>query len=189
MPEIPAADADVEADYVADGWWGTESLSQVVARHAVAMPDSTALVDEHGDRMSWSTYDADADLIARSLVGTGLERGARVAVFLPDGPLLHAAFVGAERAGLVVVGIGHRAGEAEVRYLIEKTGARAIITGDPRPDVPDLAHHLVLRGTSTSLSVDGSEAATDLSGREPVGPSELFLLNSTSGTTGLPKCV
>src|SRR5688500_5782038 len=130
MPHIPATDPEVEAAYVADGWWGTETLSQVVAGHAAAVPQSTALVDEHGDRMSWATYDADADLIARSLVGTSLERGARVAVLLPDGPLLHAAFVGAERAGLVVVGIGHRAGSAEVSYLIEKTGAEAIVTTD-----------------------------------------------------------
>ena len=189
MPDIPATDPEVEAAYVADGWWGTETLSQVVGGHAAAAPQATALVDEHGDRMSWATYDADADLIARSLVGTGLERGARVAVLLPDGPLLHAAFVGAERAGLVVVGIGHRAGPAEVSYLIEKTGAEAIVTTDAHAAMPGLAHHLVLRGTSTSLTVEGSDPAPDLSGRASIGPSELFLLNSTSGTTGLPKCV
>src|SRR5687768_3741930 len=189
MPDIPATDPEVEAAFVADGWWETETLSQVVAGHAAAVPQSTALVDEHGDRMSWSTYDADADLIARSLVGTGLERGARVAVFLPDGPLLHAAFVGAERAGLVVVGIGHRAGEAEVRYLIEKTGADAIVTTGAHADGAGLSHHLVLEGTSTSLIVHAPEPVAELSARTPIGPSELFLLNSTSGTTGLPKCV
>jgi acyl-CoA synthetase len=189
MVEIPATDRGVEAAYLLDGWWGTETLGQVVARHAATMPESTALVDEHGDRMSWATYDADADLIARSLLGTGLGRGARVAVFLPDGPLLHAAFVGAERAGMIVVGIGHRAGEAEVRYLIDKTGAEAIVTTDAHADVPGVAHHLILRGTSRSLMINGSEPVAELSGADSIGPSELFLLNSTSGTTGLPKCV
>ena len=186
---IPAADPEVAASYVEQGWWGTETLSQVIALHAAAMPDSTALVDEHGDRMSWAIYDADASLIARALVGTGLERGSRVAVLLPDGPVLHAAFVGAERAGLIVVGIGHRAGPAEVQYLIEKTGARAIVTTDAHQDIAGLEHTIVIGGTSLALSIDGAEPASSLDGWEPIGPSELFLLNSTSGTTGLPKCV
>ena len=49
-------------------------------------------------------------------------------VFLPDTPLIHAAFVGTEKAGLVIMGLGHRAGEAEMVHLVRKSQARAIIT-------------------------------------------------------------
>lgn len=186
---IPAADPEVAASYVEQGWWGTETLSDVVARHGRERPQATALLDEHGDRMSWMTYDDDATMIATSLAGIGLERGSRIAVLLPDGPLLHAAFVAAERAGLVVVGIGHRAGPAEVQYLVDKTGARAMLTTKANRDVVALEHTLVLGGTSDALTIDGVDRAADPTNIEPIGPSELFLLNSTSGTTGLPKCV
>ena len=40
-----------------------------------------------------------------------VSRGSRVAVLLPDGAGVHVAFVAAERAGLTVVGLGHRAGD------------------------------------------------------------------------------
>jgi acyl-CoA synthetase len=186
---LAAADPRLAAEYVAGGWWGDETLGQVVARHAATVPESIALINERGDRMSWQTYDNDADLIARALVATGLARGARVAVLLPDSPLLHSGFVGAERAGLVVVGIGHRAGPAEVRYLVEKAGAQAIVTTDDQRDIVAVPHRLVLNGTSGSLRVDGVEPKEIPSDHEPIGPSEFFLLNSTSGTTGLPKCV
>ena len=78
--------------------------------------------------MSWSEYDARASALATTLAATGLPRDARVAVLLPDGAAVHVAFVAAERAGLTVVGIGHRAGEAEVRHLLGQTGATAIVT-------------------------------------------------------------
>ena len=49
------------------------------------------------------------------------------AVLLPDGPGAHVAYVAAERAGLIVVGIGPRAGLAEVRHLLERTGASCLL--------------------------------------------------------------
>ena len=44
-----------------------------------------------------------------------MSRGDRVAILLPDGPGIHVAFVACEKAGLVAVGIGPRAGLAEIR--------------------------------------------------------------------------
>jgi acyl-CoA synthetase len=208
---LPTADpADVTA-YVEAGWWGTEPLSEIIHRHATDMPDATAFVDEHGDRMSWRTYDQVSDRIAAALLGTGLERGTCVVVFMPDGPLVHAAFIGVEKAGLVIMGIGHRAGEAELDYLIGKSHAEAIVTmpshrGEPaaglvdrlRQKHPGLVHHVVVAGPSTraAVAVAGSTtpaprnaALQRLIQQRRLGPNELFLLNSTSGTTGLPKCV
>jgi acyl-CoA synthetase len=42
----------------------------------------------------------------------------------------------------------------------------------------------------SGLSIDTTAARPDLAaGLSPVGPDDAFLINSTSGTTGLPKCV
>jgi acyl-CoA synthetase len=160
---IPSAPHDDIASYTAEGWWGTESLTDVIRRHAAAMPHATAFVDEHGDRMTWRQYDEVSDRVAGALLAADLERGERVVVLMPDGPLVHAAFVGAEKAGVVITGIGHRAGESEIDHLVRKSQARGIITtpthrDEPARDLvarlrerhPQLAHHLVVRGTPQS---------------------------------------
>jgi acyl-CoA synthetase len=208
--EQTVSDEDVAA-YTAAGWWGTESLTDVIRRHAAARPEATAFVDEHGDRMTWRQYDEVSDRVAGALLSTDLERGDRVVVLMPDGPLVHAAFVGCEKAGVVITGIGHRAGEAEIDHLVRKTRARGIITAPDHRDEssrelvarlrerhPGLVHHLVVRGPARNAAVAaiGNRHApvTAAERRQYVehrrlGPNDLFLLNSTSGTTGLPKCV
>ena len=81
-----------------------------------------------GVRHTWAAYDAAADAVAAALAGLGLDRGDRVAVLLPDGFAIHAVMVGCFRAGLVAVGIGHRAGDAEIRHLLRRTDARVLVT-------------------------------------------------------------
>ena len=46
---------------------------------------------------------------------------------LPDAPGVHVVWLACERAGLVVVGIGSRSGPAEVRHLLGRTGAVALL--------------------------------------------------------------
>ena len=144
------------------------TVGALVAQHARERPDAIAFVEAgSGDTTTWAQYDRRADHVARSLVATGYRPGDRYAVKLPDGADVHAAYVGCERAGVVCVGIGPRAGEREVAHLLERTG--------------------------TSGYADGELALGRVRGAVPperaLGARELSFLNSTSGTTGLPKCV
>jgi len=41
---------------------------------------------------------------------------------------VHAALIGVEKAGLVAVGIGARAGDREISHLLTRTAAKALIT-------------------------------------------------------------
>ena len=204
---------DQARSYRAAGYWGDRTLSDIIAQRALDQPDHLAIVTETS-QTTWAGYHALADQVARGLVGTGLAEGARVGVLLPDGPGVHAAFIGADRAGLVSVGLGARAGAREVDYLLASTGARALVTlaqhrGQPTADLVARAraagapidHHLVLPGAGDPdpvVLVDGSPVARPVAGGPPVGPragrtgtgpDDLFLINSTSGTTGLPKRV
>ncbi|WP_433220148.1 class I adenylate-forming enzyme family protein [Dactylosporangium sp. CS-047395] len=163
-----------------------ETIADYVARNAgVAFhaPEGT---------FTWAEYDDLSSRLARSYVDTGFVPGSRLAVLLTGGALTHIAYLAAQKAGLVTVGIGPRAGDAEIAHLLRKTGAalatRATHRGRPGAEIAarcGAARHLVL--DLDALPALPSGPLPD--GRAPLGPGDIFFLNSTSGTTGLPKVV
>jgi len=174
------------------------TVSEAVAVNGRERPHAAAFIDDDGVT-TWAEYDRRATELGTALVTAGLEPGERVAVLLPDGATVHAAFVGAERAGLVVAGIGPRAGRREIEHLVTKTGATAVVShavhrehdmaalvAQLRAAGRPLRHHLVLAADGSLPGAVGDPGAL---ARRALGPDDLFLLNSTSGTTGLPKCV
>jgi acyl-CoA synthetase len=139
------------------------TLSDVVARNAAANADGVAFVEAaSGCTLSWREYDESAQRMAATLAAN-YAPGERIALQMPDGPDLHAVMLACERAGIVAVGIGARAGPREVEHLVERTAARVLLTEPP------------LAGTSAPSRT--------------IAADELWFLNSTSGTTGLPKVV
>ena len=160
--------------------------------------------------MSWREYDEASDRLAGVFIGSGMERSARIGIFLPDGVMVHTAFVAAEKAGLIVVGIGPRAGYQEVRHLLAVTEAQAIVTFETHRGEPTsvlvrnlqqeglkLRHHFVVDvDPFGSVRLDGvvaSEIIPDDCGtairNRKIRVGDVWFLNSTSGTTGMPKCV
>jgi acyl-CoA synthetase len=162
--------------------------------------------------LTWSDYDAVSSALASLLVRVlKLDTNERVAVLLPDGAEVHIAFVANEKAGLVSVGLGPRAGEREVAHLLGLTGARVVISGSHHQGASAdalvtslrqagiaLNHHVVLPEPLTldsQIAIDGSlhalaaEVGSDLFKGRGLAVDDVFLLNSTSGTTGMPKCV
>lgn len=179
-------------------------LADVVDSLAERRPTAPAFVE--GERsLDWRGYRDGSDRLAARLAGLGLGHGERVAVLLPDGPGVHLAYLACEKAGLVVMGIGPRAGGAEIRHLLAKSRAQAMLA-PPRHrelDLRALAAEAP-RGirvdrflpVTRDLDADDPLLREETAGApHPVDPArrlavdELFLLNSTSGTTGLPKCV
>src|SRR5258705_13964615 len=120
-------------------------LAETIDAHAARIPDALAFA-AGDDALTWRGYAERSDALAAALVRAGLARGERVAVLLPDGPGVHVAFVATEKAGLVSVGIGPRAGEAEIRHLVARSGAVALVSR---------AHHrdLDTRALAASLSI------------------------------------
>ncbi len=187
-----------------------ESLADVVDARAAEQPDAPAFLS--GARVcSWAQYAARSDALAARLVALGLQADERVAVLMPDGPGVHTAFLACEKAGLVAVGIGPRAAEQEILHLLGKTRAAALLAPPThrgidfdallaplrssglrhRLSVPgelEPAEGLVVDGTPAPL-VEPSAAERDELGRRRLAPDDVFLVNSTSGTTGLAKCV
>ncbi|MBW2244718.1 MAG: acyl--CoA ligase [Deltaproteobacteria bacterium] len=173
-----------------------QPLASAIDRLADTRPDDTAFLGVH-DAFSWSDYAKRSERFAAHLVALGLGPGDRVGIVLPDGPGVHAAFVGCEKAGIVVVGIGPRAGTEEISHLLGLSGARALVARPSHRGI-DMAALAGECGISCFVPIEGQleedEPALEGSGlltsqARRLGVDDLFLLNSTSGTTGLPKCV
>ena len=165
------------------------TLSEAVARHARTQADAVAYVTAD-DRITWAEYDRWSDRLAERLGRCGLSAGDRVAVLLPDGPAVHVAFLAVERARLVIVGIGPRAGQREIDHLVRLTGARLVVTGADRAASLEHLALPTLDPDDTRHGPDDERGPADpAGGMRPIADDDLWLCNSTSGTTGLPKCV
>lgn len=183
-----------------------QTLATRIDALARTQPDAPAFLGDAGS-LTWREYAERSDRFAEHLAALGLTPGERVAVVLPDGPGVHVAFVGCEKAGLVVMGIGPRAGREEIRHLVAKSGAAALVSrasmreldlralfAELRDSGLPLREHVVAEAqldagdTCYAAAPRTSVSAADLASRR-LGAEDLFLLNSTSGTTGLPKCV
>ncbi|MCV7413438.1 cyclohexanecarboxylate-CoA ligase [Mycobacterium florentinum] len=191
----PAFTDEDPARFRAAGWWSDSTLSDAVRRNATQSPDRFAYCDEPGVALTWREFDSVAASLAGQLAGLGIVRGDRVAVWHGDSTAIHALFVAIERCGAVVVGIGARAGTREVGALL-RNAQPAILISDPKHSEAAAA---TAAESSVALVILEQEAGlprlnTDVPSKavaaeSQLGADDVFLINSTSGTTGLPKCV
>ncbi|MBU3740234.1 MAG: acyl--CoA ligase, partial [Rhodoferax sp.] len=184
---------------LSNGSWRRETMADTIRCLAHNNPAGLAFREGAHD-LNWAQYDEYSDRLAGDLIASGLLRGGRVGVMLPDGPGVHVVFTACEKAGLTVVGIGARAGDREIEHLLRKCKATALLTeashaGRPMAELADLmrsrglpiASHFVVDRLGCGPGIGGRPH--DEIARRRLDPNELWLLNSTSGTTGMPKCV
>ncbi|OBJ49260.1 class I adenylate-forming enzyme family protein [Mycobacterium sp. 1423905.2] len=193
--QSPAFTAEDAAHYRAVGWWSDVTLSDAVRRNAHRSPDRVAYVDHPDQRsLSWREFDCAVDDLAAQLAGMGVVRGNKVGVWHGDSVAVHVLFVAVERCGAVVVGIGARAGAREGAHLLRITQPTMVISDPARGEAAAQA----AAGVCAALVLTHDKDGLCLTGQLPphagqvksrLGPDDVWLINSTSGTTGLPKCV
>jgi acyl-CoA synthetase len=191
----PAFTDEDSARFRAAGWWSDWTLSDAVRRNAEQSADRGAYCDELGISLTWHEFNSAATYLASQLAGLGIARGDRVAVWHGDSAAIHVLFVAIERCGAVVVGIGARAGTREVSALLRNTEPNILISDEKHEEAAARA----AAESSVSLLVLGQHAGSPhlavdappkpVGVEAELGADDVFLINSTSGTTGLPKCV
>jgi len=192
----PAFTDEDSARFRAAGWWSDSTLSDAVRRNAEQLPDRPAYIDDPGITLTWREFDSAASSLAAQLAGAGIVRGDRVAVWHGDSAAIHVLFVAIERCGAVVIGLGARAGIREIAALLRSSAPKILITDPQRSDAAQQAAGvapemllLVLGQEAGAPWLDVAATPKPLRVAAELGPDDVFLINSTSGTTGLPKCV
>jgi acyl-CoA synthetase len=198
--------------YLAEGWWGDDTLGGVVDRSLREAP--AASVHIWSEARPWHGTYAEIHTEARRLVAAlaeaGIAPGDVVAFQLPNWREAVVAFYGLAMGGYVLVPIVHIYGPKEVRFILAESGARAyvsadryghvdyldIVDGAAVGDLPELELHVVV-GTAEGgppaavrrVGWDHIDAAAPADATAPADPDDVCVLAYTSGTTSDPKGV
>ena len=170
-------------------------------RWAEIDPGRTAILDVRADggidEVSYAALRDTSNRLANVLAAYGIVPGDRVAILLPQGPVVAAAHMAIYKLGAIALPLAMLFGVEAVSYRLRDSGARALLTNaqglEKLAQSGDAAADLALvlsvdgaadgaRGFAESLAHASSEfTARDTAADDPA------LMVYTSGTTGSPK--
>jgi acyl-CoA synthetase (AMP-forming)/AMP-acid ligase II len=167
-------------------WTADACLHDVPARAARASPDVTALVS--GETTYTFAALHDRVLRAAAVVDGMTAPGARVAVVGDNHPAWVEAYYAAPAVGRVLVFGNHRLSAAELRSVIERSGASVVI--GPRAELDRIMADGALAVVERTIDLDEWDAAiagTSVVAPTATDPATPAWLIYTSGTTGRSK--
>ncbi|MFR9755899.1 amino acid adenylation domain-containing protein [Streptomyces sp. TR06-5] len=143
-------------------------------------------VSRGGERLTYAELDRRANRLAHRLRAEGAGRGTLVALFMERCPDMMVALLGTLRAGAAYVPMEVNFPEERLRYLLEDSGAVAVLTQDHLAGALPKTTARVLRLDADRAEIDEQPATAP----EPAtGPDDLAYVIYTSGSTGRPKGV
>ncbi len=171
---------------------------------AAVQPDLPAHIQ--GNRvLSWADFDARADALAAHFIAQGLDRQAKVAAFLYNGPEYIETYYAAFKGGFAPVNTNYRYGPEELFYLFDNADAQAVVFHAGFSEVLEK-----IRGRLTGVKAwvavaepgyavpawasDYDAVVSEVPAHRPVKATwgrsgDDLLLLYTGGTTGMPKGV
>jgi fatty-acyl-CoA synthase/long-chain acyl-CoA synthetase len=165
--------------------------------HALAQPNKTALIcDERF--LTYAEFNLRARRVANALSKLGVKAGDRVAVMSHNSIQLLEITSGLSKLSAIAVLLNYRLREHEVAYILNDSGAKAVLVGAGLVEVVELARAEVI--DDIAYIAIGDDAAPESwqhyetllanSSEEapPLAESNLgSTMSYTSGTTGKPK--
>jgi amino acid adenylation domain-containing protein len=178
-------------------------VQDFLTHSAQRKPEKIALVCD-GLRLSYAELEMRTNQLANALIASGLRRGDRVALFLPNILEQVVAIFAILKAGAVFVVINHSTKEDKLVYILQNSSSKMMVTWTPQvemlkriiPLLPNLELVLVAGGNSTQVTHPKIQSFDGFVEQAPVYTPprvnidlDLACLIYTSGSTGDPKGV
>lgn len=181
-----------------------ETIGANFVRTAATHPDVEALVDvAQGLRYTYAELDAEIDIVARGLMGLGVEKGDRVGIWAPNCAEWVIVQYATAKIGAILVNINPAYRTHELAYVLNQSGVSTLIsarefkTSDYRAMVDEVASgvdslsNVIFLGTADwdALRARADEATAAQLAERMAGLANTDPINIqyTSGTTGFPK--
>jgi acyl-CoA synthetase (AMP-forming)/AMP-acid ligase II len=173
-----------------------DSLVRAAAAHG-----GTTAVAAQGLRCTYDEFLDSALRLARAFQDLGLERGDRVALFMPNSVPCAVSIFGVLMAGGVFIVVNPETKEDKLAYILDHSEASFLVTEGELRHVADsvVPHARTLKSVICAAPGDAGGSVLDLDqviGGSSATPSstgtiplDLAALIYTSGTTGTPKGV
>lgn len=177
----------------------TQNFKQTVEKY----PNSDALVCLHQNyRKTYLEFWNDIEKVALALLGIGLNKGDRLAIWSPNRFEWVLIQYATARIGVILVNINPAYRSSELAYVLNQSGCRYLfasskfkssdykaMTTEIRNDCPGLEKAYFFEDDWDTFLKEGSKATqADLSAREnSLHFDEPINIQYTSGTTGFPK--
>ena len=174
------------------------TIPAVLRSAATAVPDREAFVTAD-ERLTFAGLLDRARAFSRAALGAGIAHGDRVAIWGPNTADWAIAALGLTSIGAVLVPVNSRFKGAEARYLMDRTGACAVVVDDlflsellGTDPLTALGNPVlqVIRTTELGAFLARGEGVSDdevEKAAEAVSPDDASDIIFTSGTTGRPK--
>ncbi|TQS41923.1 class I adenylate-forming enzyme family protein [Cryptosporangium phraense] len=206
------------ADYVARGWWSSETVDQIFRDTVGARADHPAIADPANRvallggeprRLTWAELEAEVTWLAARLLDLGLRRGDVLGVQLPNTIELAEVYLAAWTLGVVVSPLPMQYREREVVEMARQASFRAFVTAaafggrSPAAEVESVRDRLpsleavVTFGlpaegagwSPTPASADDRERVEAHRAADPNDANDALTICWTSGTESVPKGV
>ncbi len=134
----PVSQSQIDA-YTKNGWWGKESILDILLQNAANTPEHTALVDPYNKeqiiglgaqprQLTHRELAQNVDSLALNLKDLGIGHGDVILIQLPNVVESLLTLFAAGRIGAIASPLAMQARAHELNHAMEMTNARAIIT-------------------------------------------------------------
>jgi long-chain acyl-CoA synthetase len=186
------------------------SMGQMLRKTAEKFPENSAL-NYSKQKITYRELDVLTARFAEAIRDRGVEKGDRVAIYLPNFPEFVVAYYGALKTGAIAVAISPAYKERELLHILTDSDARVIVCWDKLLQFVNAVKekrkidHIITAAGRASLfqrptgSSEVVQRETEnmnmlladydgISGLAEIQPkNDLALLQYTGGTTGVPK--
>lgn len=201
---------EMKEQYLKASYWTPVTHSDLWNKNARLYPAKEAVVDSK-TRLTWAEANKWVDRLALSFLEMGLKKDDAVVIQLPNCVELVCLRAACERAGLIQMPVVRVFRQAEMGHILKYAEAKALVipwkyrdfdyfkmVQELKPSLPSLKHILILGDEAPEGTALLKELVTKpLENKYPphyleskkMPWWEFSLVATTTGSTGMPKCV